>query len=126
MTSRERIGIIGLGVMGELICQYRARRRGLRGSSSDRRGLDLPAVGSPIADGDVIDSWEVLVLRLKVSGMTCDGCARSVKRAIARVSPEAKVEVDLAGGEVRIEGAVAREAAASAITTAGFAVEGQG
>jgi copper chaperone len=66
------------------------------------------------------------VLRLKVSGMSCEGCARSVKRAIGRVSPDATVEVDLAGGEVRIEGPVASATAASAITAAGFAVEGQG
>ena len=65
------------------------------------------------------------MLRLKVSGMTCEGCARSVVRAITRVSPDAKVEVDLAGGEVRIEGSVRSAAAASAITTAGFVVEAQ-
>jgi copper chaperone len=65
------------------------------------------------------------MLRLKVSGMTCEGCASAVKRAIGRVSPDAKVEVDVAGGEVRIDGSVASEAAASAITSAGFAVEGQ-
>ena len=40
------------------------------------------------------------MLRLKVSGMTCDGCASAVKRAIGRVSSDAKVAVDLAGGEV--------------------------
>jgi copper chaperone len=66
------------------------------------------------------------VLRLKVSGMTCDGCASAVKRAIGRVSSDAKVAVDLAAGEVRVEGSVSTEAAATAIAAAGFAVENRG
>jgi copper chaperone len=66
------------------------------------------------------------MLRLKVSGMTCDGCARSVQRAVGRVSSDAKVEVDLAAGEVRIEGPLSADAATSAITAAGFGVDRQG
>jgi copper chaperone len=89
------------------------------------KGLDLPAGGSPISDIEIAEPEEFEVLRLKVSGMTCEGCASAVKRAIFRVSPAATVEVDLAAGEVRIEGSVASEAATSAIAAAGFAVEGQ-
>jgi copper chaperone len=66
------------------------------------------------------------MLRLKVSGMTCDGCARSVQRAIGRVSSDARVEVDLAAGEVRVEGSLSADAVASAIVAAGFGVERQG
>ena len=66
------------------------------------------------------------MLRLKVSGMTCEGCANAVKRAIGRVSPGADIAVDLASGEVRVEGPVSTEAAASAIVAAGFVVAAPG
>lgn len=66
------------------------------------------------------------MLRLKVSGMTCEGCASAVKRAIGRVSQATEITVDLASGEVRIDGPVSAEAAASAVAAAGFAVETAG
>lgn len=66
------------------------------------------------------------MLRLKVSGMTCEGCASAVKRAIGRVSPGAEITVDLASGEVRVDGPVSMEAAASAIAAVGFAVATSG
>jgi copper chaperone len=39
----------------------------------------------------------------KVTGMTCDGCVRSVTRAIQRAVPGAVVAVELAAGRVKIE-----------------------
>jgi copper chaperone len=65
---------------------------------------------------------ETPMLRLKVSGMTCEGCASAVRRAIGRVSPGADITVDLASGEVQVDGPVSTEAAASAIAAAGFVV----
>ncbi len=40
----------------------------------------------------------------KVLGMTCDGCASSVTKAIQAASPEAAVDVDLEANEVNVEG----------------------
>jgi copper chaperone len=61
-------------------------------------------------------------LELRVTGMTCGGCAASVKRALARADAEAEVDVDLASGLVRIDGAITLESARHAIEDAGFGV----
>src|SRR5215813_4792320 len=65
------------------------------------------------------------VMRFRVSGMDCDGCAQAVKQAIRKASPDAKVEVDLASGEVAVEGRVAECAVAAAIQRAGYMNEGR-
>lgn len=62
---------------------------------------------------------------LKVEGMGCQGCVAAVEKAARSVSPEAKVEVDLAGGLVSIDAAVAgRDAFAAAIAKAGYDIVG--
>jgi copper chaperone len=61
-------------------------------------------------------------VKLKVKGMTCDGCARSVSRAIANKDPAAKIAVDLATGWVAIEGMIEPAAARAAVTEAGYKV----
>jgi copper chaperone len=60
----------------------------------------------------------------RVGGMTCGGCVAAVTRAIRNLDPQAKVAVDLASGEVMVEGAVARDAVRRAVEAAGFSVEG--
>ena len=62
------------------------------------------------------------MVELDVTGMTCNGCANSVKRAISRVYPEAQVEVDLATGRVRIDGDVQAAQAEESIRKAGYGV----
>ena len=62
------------------------------------------------------------MVELNVTGMTCNGCANSVKRAINRVYPEAHVEVDLATGRVRIDGDVQAAQAEESIRKAGYGV----
>ncbi|MBM3505543.1 MAG: heavy-metal-associated domain-containing protein [Alphaproteobacteria bacterium] len=62
------------------------------------------------------------MLKIKVDGMTCDGCARSVSRAINTAYPRAKVAVDRPSGWVTIEGEVELVKVGEAVTTAGFAV----
>jgi copper chaperone len=88
-----------------------------------RRDLTFPRLEAPSQLPILSSHKEGPVLRLKVSGMTCEGCANAVKRAIGRVSPAAEIAVDLASGEVRVDGPVSTEAAASAIAAAGFAGE---
>jgi copper chaperone len=62
------------------------------------------------------------MLKLKVAGMTCGGCVRSVERAVATAVPGAKVTVDLKSGEVTIDGAANRQDVVSAIEDAGYDV----
>jgi copper chaperone len=62
------------------------------------------------------------MVELKVTGMTCGGCVNSVKRALLREFPDAKVDVDLVSGLVRIEGEVERARAEVSIKNAGFGV----
>lgn len=60
----------------------------------------------------------------RVSGMTCEGCARSVTRAITRLAPAARVSVDLAGGRVVVEDGPEDALIAGAVERAGFGFEG--
>jgi copper chaperone len=64
------------------------------------------------------------MMKLKVSGMTCGGCAKSVERAVAAVAPGATISVDLKSGEVAVDGAAAKQAVVSAIEEAGYDVVG--
>lgn len=66
---------------------------------------------------------EAIVIR--VEGMGCQSCVAAVEKATKDITHEARVEVDLAGGLVRIENsAVARDALAAAIRRAGYYVVG--
>lgn len=62
------------------------------------------------------------MVELKVSGMTCGGCARSVTRAVQSAIPGTAVEVDLASGRVQVDGTDDAAAAARAVTDAGYEV----
>jgi copper chaperone len=66
---------------------------------------------------------EGLMLLFKVDGMTCDGCVRSVTQAVHRVAPAVKVSVNLASGEVAVEGSANPARLREAITDAGFEVQ---
>ena len=43
-------------------------------------------------------------VELKIEGMTCGGCVRSVENALRRVPAVSAVAVDLAQGSARVEG----------------------
>lgn len=58
----------------------------------------------------------------RVDGMTCDGCIRSVTRAIQAEYPGSDVKVDLDKGEVSVDRADDRKKVARAIEDAGFSV----
>lgn len=62
------------------------------------------------------------MLTLTVEGMTCMGCVRSVKTALEKVDPTAKIEIDLPTGKVEIDGALDFAAAKAAIEAGGFDV----
>ena len=65
------------------------------------------------------------MIELKVSGMTCGGCVRSVTNAVHGVAPHANVTVDLATKRVSVETAVDAATIAAAIESAGYEIERQ-
>lgn len=64
------------------------------------------------------------MVELHVEGMTCGGCAASVKRAVQTVDRDANVDVDLQQKIVRIESQADVEAVKTAIIDAGYPVAG--
>ena len=60
---------------------------------------------------------------LKVSGMSCGGCVKSVTNVLQDLPGVSKAEVSLEKGEAKVDfesGKVTREAMAQAIADAGF------
>jgi copper chaperone CopZ len=60
---------------------------------------------------------------LSITGMTCEGCANAVRRALSRVAGVSKAEVDLAGARAIVEATVPQEALVAAVRAAGFGAE---
>lgn len=59
---------------------------------------------------------------LKVEGMTCGGCAASVKRALQVLDANANIDVDLASKTVKVEIAAQLDAVKHAVEDAGYDV----
>ncbi len=59
---------------------------------------------------------------LKVEGMTCGGCAASVKRALQALDANADVNVDLAAKTVKVATAAQLDAVKAAVEDAGYDV----
>ena len=60
----------------------------------------------------------------RVTGMSCDGCARAVSNAVKSRVATATVEVDLAGGIVTVDGVDDKSVVKDAVEGAGFEFEG--
>jgi copper chaperone len=58
----------------------------------------------------------------QVQGMTCGHCEMAVKKAILRLDPEAKVEIDRPSGKVDVHSQKPREALAHVIAEEGYPV----
>jgi copper chaperone len=58
----------------------------------------------------------------QVQGMTCGHCEMAVKKANARLDPEAKVEIDRSTGKVDVHSNQTREDIAHAIAEEGYQV----
>ena len=58
----------------------------------------------------------------QVQGMTCGHCEMAVKKAIVRLDPEAKVEIDRTTGKVDVHSNKTREDIAHAIADEGYQV----
>jgi len=59
-------------------------------------------------------------LLLQVEGMTCQGCVNSVTRAIQRLDPGARVDVDLQHGRVHVATKAQGPDVAQALFRAGY------
>ena len=59
-------------------------------------------------------------LTMRVDGMTCEGCAESVRRTIRRLDPQAEVAVDVGLGRVRATTVAQSLDVAQALTKAGY------
>ena len=60
------------------------------------------------------------MVKLDVTGMTCDGCVRAVERIIKTQDPQAQVTIDLGSGRVEAATSAAPAALVAAIEAAGF------
>ena len=59
-------------------------------------------------------------LLMQVDGMTCQGCVTSVTKAIQRLDPSAKVDVDLEHGRVHVTTMAQSVEIARALDAAGY------
>lgn len=56
----------------------------------------------------------------KVQGMSCGHCVRAVSAALLALDADAQVDVDLAGGEVRVESRLSTEQVLAALREEGY------
>ncbi len=61
----------------------------------------------------------------EVQGMTCEGCARSLRRAIAAELPAVKTQVNVQSGTVTVQGEHDEAVVARAVDSAGFVFVGR-
>ncbi len=59
---------------------------------------------------------------LKVDGMTCGGCAASVKRAVQALDSNANVDINLSNKTVKVDTTIQLDAVKSAVEDAGYDV----
>ena len=62
-------------------------------------------------------------ITLKVEGMTCGHCVKTVTAAIQAKDPDAKVVVDLADGTVKTETVLPRHVVSMAVEEEGYEVK---
>ncbi|MFM0302275.1 heavy-metal-associated domain-containing protein [Paraburkholderia sediminicola] len=60
------------------------------------------------------------MLRFYIPNMTCDGCAKSVTKALLSVDPQACIEADPPSREVRVDSALDESAFIAALSEAGY------
>ena len=65
----------------------------------------------------------IMTMNFKVSSIVCDGCADTIKQAIATHEPKAKVNVDVDAKKVEVDTEASEESIKQVITAAGHTVE---
>jgi copper chaperone len=63
------------------------------------------------------------MFNFEVSGMSCEHCAQTISKAIRSVDPGAKVEVDLAAGQIAVQSAGDPSKFVAAIEAAGYGAQ---
>ncbi|WPP00518.1 cation transporter [Pseudomonas sp. HR96] len=58
-----------------------------------------------------------------VQGMTCAHCARAIESAIGEADPQARVEVEVASGQVRVDSSLSAEALIQLIEAEGYSAQ---
>jgi len=58
----------------------------------------------------------------EVKGMSCGHCIKAIKGAVLDLEPDAVVDIDLAGGKVRVTTELAPETVRDTIVEAGYDV----
>lgn len=61
-------------------------------------------------------------MEFQISNMTCEGCVRSVTKAIHKVDSAATVQADLAAKKVEVKTTAARAEISTALAQAGYEV----
>lgn len=61
-------------------------------------------------------------MKFYVQGMSCSHCVGTINKAIHALDPDARVDVDLGGGTVTVEGSVDPRLALAAIEAEGYGV----
>jgi copper chaperone len=59
-------------------------------------------------------------MKFRIDNMTCDGCVRSVTKAIQSVDPQAKVDIDLKTKVVRVTSNAAEATVAAMLKDVGY------
>lgn len=62
------------------------------------------------------------MIEFKVERMTCGGCAAAVRAAVAGVAPNARMEIEIATGTLRVEGEADEARVRAAIEQAGYGI----
>lgn len=62
------------------------------------------------------------MIELKVERMTCGGCAATVRAAVAEVAPDARMEIEIGSGTLRVEGEADEARVRAAIEQAGYGI----
>jgi copper chaperone len=65
-------------------------------------------------------SKEHLMFEFEVQSMTCGHCASRVTRSLKSLDPEARVEIDLATKQVRVQTVEDRDSVVAALSEAGY------
>jgi copper chaperone len=64
----------------------------------------------------------VVMIELKVEGMSCQHCVSAITQAVQDVDGSASVKVELAEGRISVNSNSSRDAVAAAIEDAGYTV----
>jgi copper chaperone len=68
---------------------------------------------------------EIQMLKFRVPGMKCGGCAKAVTHAIAAIDPSSKIEIDIDAKEVTVASSFDEHVISLALEEAGYPVEGR-